>query len=267
MEHLPDRELDPVLNALLEGIRPVLGENFLGAYLGGSFAHGGWHAYSDVDFNIVIAQDLHPSELEPLRVVHARVFAMDRYYARHLEGSYFPQQVLGDLGRTEVPIWYLDNGSLDFERSTHDNTLVNRWVLRERGVVLAGPAPRHWIPEVPTKALKAEILQTMQDWGGEILAGTYRIDNCWAQAFAVLSCCRMLYSLSSGEVGSKGAGAVWAKESLDPQWHPLIDDALSARTDQYAKVYHPADPDQVQATLAFIRDALQQAGRMMNAPG
>jgi len=267
MEHLPDRELEPVLSGLLEGIRPALGENFLGAYLGGSFAHGGWHAYSDVDFNIVIAQDLHPSELEPLRVVHARVFAIDRYYARHLEGSYFPQPLLGDLSRTDAPIWYLDNGSLNFERSTHDNTLVNRWVLRERGVVLAGPAPRHWIPEVPSKALKAEVLQTMQDWGGEILTGAYQIDNRFAQKYAVLMYCRMLHSLVTGEVGSKGAGAAWAKTALDPQWHPLIDNALSARTDQYAKVYQPADPDQIQATLAFIHDALREAGRLMNTTG
>jgi len=263
MENIPNQELKSVLQSLLTGVQPVLGENFLGAYLGGSFAHGGWDEYSDVDFNIVIGHDLHPTQLEPLRVAHARAFTMDCYYARHLEGAYFPKDVLGELDRTDEQLWYLDNGSLNFERSTHDNTLVNRWVLRACGVVLAGPDPKVWIPPVPLGMLKAEILETMRTWGGEILTGKYRIDNRWAQAFAVMSYCRMLHSLAIGEVKSKGAGADWARKSLDPKWRPLIEDALLSRRDQYMKFYQQADPDKVRETLAFIRYALKQAPKLM----
>ena len=261
-EKLPEKELETILAALIDGTRLVLGQNLLGAYLGGSFAHGGWDAYSDVDFNIVIDQDLRPSELDPLRVVHARIFTMDCYYARHLEGSYFPKAILQSLDLTEEPVWYLDNGSLNFERSTHDNTLVNRWVLRERGVILTGLDPEVWIPPVPEDLFKAEIFDTMRTWGGEIIAGQYKIDNRWAQAFAVLSYCRMLHSLATGEVGSKPDGAGWAVEALDRKWRPLIEDALSARVNQYAKVYQPADSDKVQGTLAFIRYALRQAAKV-----
>lgn len=267
MGSLPDQQLQSVLEPLVKGIQQVLGPGFFGAYLGGSFAHGGWDAFSDVDFNVVVARDLHPSELEPLRVVHARVFAMDVYYARHLEGSYFSKEVLGDLSRAGEPIWYLDNGSLNFERSSHDNTLVNRWVLRECGVVLAGPDPQAWIPPVPAAQLKNEIRRAMVDWGEEILTGAYQIENLWAQAFAVLSYCRMLQSLETGQVGSKAAGAAWAKETLDPRWRSLIDHALSARLNQYAQVFQPADEERVQATLAFIRRALLIAGRDEQAAG
>ncbi len=38
---VPDRELNEILNLLVDGIKLVLGQNFLGGYLGGSFAHGG----------------------------------------------------------------------------------------------------------------------------------------------------------------------------------------------------------------------------------
>lgn len=256
MTQLPAQGLKTVLETLVEGIRPVLEMNLLGVYLSGSFAHGGWDAYSDVDFNVVIERDLHPWELEPLRVVHARVFTLENYYARHLEGSYFPKAILDDLRRVGEPIWYLDNGSLNFERSAHDNTLVNRWVLWEHGLTLAGLDPKVWVSPVPERLLKAEILDTMRTWGAEILSGAYRIDNRWAQKFAVLSYCRMLHSLVTGTVQSKPAGAAWGKEALDPYWRPLIDDALSARSNQYLKVYQPADPDKVQRTLAFIRYAL-----------
>jgi predicted nucleotidyltransferase len=249
-------ELNIVLDALVTGIKAILGEKFLGAYLGGSFAHGGWDADSDVDFDVVIESNLTPNELADLKVHHARVYARESYWTRHLEGAYFPVDILSDLDNTDQPIWYLDNGSLNFELSLHDNTLVNRWVLREKGIILVGPDPKMWIPPIPGELLKGEIRQTMVDWWAEIIEGSYKLDNRWAQTFAVLMYCRMLHSLATGEVRSKPMGAAWAKTALDPIWRALIDDALSARPNQYEKYYLPADPEKVRLTHAFIAYAV-----------
>ena len=250
---LPDQELKAILTTLTKGMSLILGDNLLGVYLGGSFAHGGWDQYSDVDFNAVIENDLSPYQRDDLKVIHARVYGLDSYWSRHLEGAYFPKDILADITRTDEPLWYLDNGSLNFERSTHDNTLVNRWVLREYGVILAGPSPKILIPEVPTAMLKAEVFETMRDWGQEIREGTYVLDNGWAQAFAVLSYCRMLQTLDTGEINSKPDGANWAKANLNSRWIWLIDGALADRPNQYEKFYSEADPEKVKATLAFIR--------------
>ncbi len=255
----PHQELNEILETLVTGIRTILKDNFLGAYLGGSFAHGGWDAYSDVDFDVVIADDLHHHKVEELKVLHAQVFTIDHYYARHLEGAYFPQEVLGDLTRTSEPLWYLDNGSLNFERSTHDNTLVNRWVLRNQGVTLIGPSPSTWIPPIPDEMLKAEVWETMHDWGVEILKGDYALENRFRQIFTVLMYCRMLHTLHSGRVESKPAGAEWAKATLAPQWIDLIDDALSARPNQYEKCYQPSDPEKVARTFSFVRYVISKA--------
>jgi hypothetical protein len=255
-----DQELNAILEELVSGMQASLKENFLGAYLSGSFAHGGWDAWSDVDFDAVIERDLSHTEREELKVVHARIFTRDCYYARHLEGAYFPRDILRDLKNTDAPLWYLDNGSLNFEQSTHDNTLVVRWVLRECGVTLAGPAPSTWIPPVPDVLLKAEVRKTMRDWGGEILRGEFRIDDRFYQAFTVLSMCRMLHTLAVGGVHSKAEGAAWAKGALAPDWVDLIDDALIARPNQYEKCWVPADPEKLDHTIAFIRHALDAAG-------
>lgn len=256
-------ELDYVLSPLVTGMNAILGEKFLGAYLGGSFAHGGWDAYSDVDFDVVISSDLTPVELADLKVLHARIYVleetatrMESHWARHLEGAYFPKNIMADLESTDQPIWYLDNGSLNFERSVHDNTLVNRWVLREKGIVLAGPAPKAWIPPIPEEMLKAEVRKTMVDWGTEIFKGKYQLDNRWAQPFAVLMYCRMLHTLATGEVRSKPAGAAWAKATLDPTWRNLIDHALNTRPEQHDQYYLPSDPEKVRLTHAFIEYAL-----------
>ena len=252
----PIPELNAILEQLVAGVHSVLGEKMIGVYLGGSFAHGGWDAYSDVDFDFVLREDLLPEEMDLLKVQHARIFTIDHYYARHLEGAYFPADILADLDRTDEEIWYLDNGSLNFERSTHDNTLVNRWVLRNRGVVLAGPSPDTLIPPVPVERLKAEVRQTMRVWGGEILTESFQIRSRFWQAFVVQMYCRMLHSLETGEIGGKPAGAIWAKQALDPGWIPLIDDAMSTRENQYMKIYVPADPGMVARTIDFVCYAL-----------
>lgn len=247
-----DETLNGILAELVTGWKAILGENFLGAYLGGSFAHGGWQDYSDVDFNVVIRHDPDFPTRESLKALHAGIFTQETYYARHLEGSYIPVDILADLDRTNEPVWYLDNGSLNFERSTHDNTLVNRWVLRERGVVLAGPHPSTWISSIPPERLKTEVWGTMTGWAAEIRSGKARIDNRFYQAFAVLMYCRMLHTLVSGEVQGKPAGAAWGLANLDPQWHPLIEDALSSRPHQHDMVWIPADPEKLVETYAFL---------------
>ncbi len=251
-------ELNRILEILVRGMMDHLKDNFLGAYLGGSFAHGGWDAYSDVDFVVILQRDLRPDELTELRVLHARVFINDSYWARHLEGSYFPKEVISDLHKTDIPMWYLDNGSLNFERSTHDNTLVVRWVLREYGIPLAGPPPTTWIPPIPDVLLKKEVWKTMHDWGTEILEDGYKLDTRWSQAFAVMIYCRMLQTLATGRVESKPDGAAWAMGALDPQWQSLIDDALINRPENHQKWYQPSDPKKVEQTKHFLRYSLEE---------
>ena len=254
-----DETLNGILEELLTGWQSILEDNFLGAYLGGSFAHGGWQAYSDVDFNVVILQNPDHHKLEALKALHAGIFTQEHYYARHLEGSFIPAEVLADLDRTDVPVWYLDNGSLNFELSTHDNTLVNRWVLREKGVVLAGPPPSTWIPPVPEERLKAEVWEVMCGWAKDIRTGKSKLDNRFYQAFAVLTYCRMLQTLANGQVQGKPAGAAWAMENLDAQWHPLIEDALSSRPHQHEKVWVPPDPEKLTQTYAFMAYVIEKA--------
>ena len=263
MDKLIQATADEILNGILEelliGWEAILGENFLGAYLGGSFAHGGWHAYSDVDFNVVIQQDPDHHKLEALKALHAGIFTQEQYYARHLEGSFIPAEVLADLDRTNVPVWYLDNGSLNFELSTHDNTLVNRWVLREKGVVLAGPHPSTWIPPVPEERLKAEVWEVMCGWEEPIRTGESKLDNRFYQTFAVLTYCRMLHTLVTGHVQGKPAGAAWALKNLEPEWHSLIEDALSSRSHQHEKVWVPPNPAKLERTYAFMAYAIEKA--------
>src|SRR5437868_4266347 len=85
----PYAELNSVLRDLVESVQAVLGEKLVGAYLQGSFAVGDFDLHSDVDFIMVIEEELSEQEVEGLQAVHERIYSLASPWAQHLEGSYF----------------------------------------------------------------------------------------------------------------------------------------------------------------------------------
>lgn len=256
----PYPELNAVLEALVAGLGLALGASCAGVYLQGSFAVGDFDQHSDVDFLVALAAEPTPRQEAALQALHGQLYDRPSSWAQHLEGSYFPLDLLRRGAPGGGPLLYLDNTARQLTRSQHDNTRVVRWVTRERGIVLAGRPPRELIDPVSAEELRAEIRATMRDWGAEISAGRWAMDNRWAQPFAVLSYCRMLHSLATGTVESKLAGARWAAATLDARWAGLIQRAWAARPDPSLKVRQPADPDDLAQTVAFIQYALARGG-------
>ena len=259
MAPTPYRELNLVLRELVEGVRGVLGRDFVGACLQGSFAVGDFDRHSDVDFIVVVASELSDTKVRALQELHGRIHDLDCAWARHLEGSYFPSDILRDCARRGRELWYLDHGSRSLVRSEHCNTAVVRWVVRERGVALAGPAPGTLVDPIPVGTLRAEIAQTIGEWGREILVEPARFSNRFYQGYIVLNYCRMLHDLHTGFPGSKKAGADWAKTALDPAWAGLIDRGWSGRPNPAHSVRQPADPVEFERTLDFVRYAIQMS--------
>jgi hypothetical protein len=139
----PYPELDAVLQELVSSIQDILRDNFVGAYLQGSFAIGDFDQHSDVDFIIVTHQDLNDEQVAALQRMHERIYHLPVSWAQHLEGSYFPKELLKDYTQRGGEVWYVDHGATVIIRHKHCNTLVVRWTLREKGVTLHGPPSRH----------------------------------------------------------------------------------------------------------------------------
>lgn len=260
----PDPELNAVLHELVTGVQTVLGDNFMAAYLQGSFAVGDWDQDSDVDFLVAIQHDLSEADVMALQSIHSRIYNLECSWAQHLEGSYFPKEILKCAGPNRAPLVYLDNAHEYLIRSQHDNTLVVRWVVREYGIALAGPAAQTLIEPVSADDLRREVLTTMLDWAEQIFADPGQMNNRWYQPYAVLSYCRMLHTLQTGRVGSKPAGAQWAESALEPRWAGLIRRAWDERPDPSRKVRQPADPADLARTLEFIQYALTVSSKFWN---
>ena len=257
----PYTELNQVLSELVSRMQEILDNDFVGAYLQGSFAVGGFDPHSDVDFIVVINNELSLAQINALQEMHGQIFQLDSKWAQHLEGSYFQKEILRQHSNRGVKLWYLDNGARSLIKSDHCNTILVRWVVREKGVTLAGPSPNTLLVPISTELLRADIYETIINWGQEILDDPNSFNNRFYQSFIVLSYCRMLHDLHTGCAGSKREGAEWAKSALHPSWTGLIDGSWDGRPNPARQVQQPAEPQEFENTLKFVEYVMNESGR------
>jgi hypothetical protein len=252
-------ELASVLHRFVAGVQNALGSNFLGAYLVGSLATGDFDLDSDVDFLILTNAMLSDAEVRSLQTTHVDIHALGCYPAEHLEGAYISTDLLNQTDLVGVePLWFVDNGSTSLERLIHDNRWHVRRILRERGITIIGPDPKTLMHPVPTGALRSEAVAAIRELKSHFVAEIDQplgwFNTRFGQSFAVLTCCRMLYTCKSGTVQSKLSGVKWAELSLDPTWCELIRKAWTERMGVRFgdKVRQPAQTRLLHETARFI---------------
>lgn len=254
----------PELNALLEEVvasaAAILAGNFCGAYLQGSFALGEADAHSDVDFIVVLHEAATEKQVAGLQEIHERIYELEVPWAQHLEGSYFPAALLRRVDPARTPLLFLDNGASELVLDAHCNTAVVRWLLRDHGVVLAGPDPKELIDRVSLAELRTEAMAALPEYAAWARASS-EADTMsrWQQPYLVLTFCRILHSVLRGTVVSKRESAEWALGALDAEWADLIECALANRPDPWRRVHEPAAREDVDRTLAFIDDVMNEA--------
>ena len=250
-------ELNEILLELTERAMSILGANFVGAYLQGSFAIGDADIHSDCDFLIPVRSAITAAQEAGLRALHDEFPTRREHWAQHLEGSYPLSSELRTLRGMGRKWLYIDHGWRQMQWSTHCNTEVVRWSVRECGVTLAGPDPRTLVDEVPAAILRAR----MRDYVGEFLPELFTWTDfriAWAQQYAVTSFCRILHTIETGRVTSKRAALLWARDNLDPSWTGLIQQAVDDRSLGWVPD-QPPRTGSVEQTLAFAEYAADYA--------
>lgn len=251
-------ELNDLLHELTERAAGILGGNLVGAYLQGSFAVGDADIHSDCDFLIPVHGPITPDQEARLRTLHDEIPTRPGHWPHHLEGSYPNKDELRTLDGLGRPWLYIDHGWREMQWSTHCNTEVVRWSLRECGVTLTGPDPTELVDPVGRDALTAR----MRDYARSFLPDLYSwtsLEIAWSQRYAVMTLCRILYTFHEGRVASKKAALRWAKGHVDPHWSDLLQQALDDRRlgwDPHA----PPRPGAVEETLAFVEYVQRRTG-------
>lgn len=249
-------ELNMVLQDLTMSIKNILRENFVGAYLVGSFAVGDADINSDCDFLITLHHSLTTHQEANLRKLHNEIPTRKEFWAKHIEGSYLIQDDLRTLDTLGKKWLYIDHGHREMEWSIHCNTLEHRWSLRECGVVLVGPDPKKFTAEISPVIIKKQMCAAIKDFLPQLETWTSIDRIAWSQRYAVTTLCRMLYSIYTGQITSKRNGLVWAKSNVDQEWFDLIQQALDGRDLPWDDV---PSSENVKATREFAKYAIKRA--------
>ena len=238
-------EINSVLQELLLGARGILGRRFIGMYLDGSLAIGDFEPdKSDIDFVVVTNADVASDTFEVLKTMHHRIAAGVSKWARELEGSYISKRALRH-DRRPVAHPYIDRGSvLAMVQPESGYWPIHRHMLREHGVVLAGPLPQTLIDPVPPEDLREAVRGILREWWKPMLTEGPLLQNGFYRCYAVLTMSRMLYTLRHGTIVTKPVAARWVQGAFDGRWRPLIQQALAWSRDV---------PPDLGETLAFIQ--------------
>jgi hypothetical protein len=250
----PYPDINAVLYELLGNVQTVLGNRFIGMYLGGSLAAGDFDPQtSDIDFVVITTDELPNEMLSALAVIHARMAASGRKWGTKLEGAYIPQHTFRryDPAFSIHPSVSTGGGfGLDGQGS---DAIIQRHILREQGIVVTGPAPQTLIDPILPDDLRRAEQATLQEWWAPQLEHPFRLSSREYQAYAVLTMCRALYTLQFGTVVTKPVAAAWAQQAVDEPWAALIERALTWE--------HEDGVDDVNGTLDFIRQTLGRSRR------
>jgi len=205
----------------------LLGSNLVGIYLYGSLTQRAFDPrHSDIDVIVVTARALSDAQFRRVEAWLAQR-ADDNPWTLRLQVSFFQQGRL--LESTAEPVACLYQHRVLKRCGSDANCIVWRNVL-ESGIILCGPQAAEFVPRI-TRAMFEASLRLELNYLREEIEGA---DSKWRhrpfyQAYAVLTVCRILYSLTKNKVVAKPVAARWALKSLPEQWHSLIRQALESR--------------------------------------
>ncbi len=244
----------PAVNTLLAeflaSVQATLGGDFTGLYLHGSLAYGDFNLQtSDIDFLVVTGGHLSKEAFTALKDMHTRLFASGWAWSQRLEGAYIPKNDLRRHDPAHIPIpWLGVDGHFTLETLGSD-WIIQRWILREKGIIVAGPPLKPMIDPVSADDLREAVRGSLREWWSPPFPSPERFENSECQVYAILTMYRSLYVLEHNRIASKPEAARWAQAALGDPWGRLIEEAAEWRE---GKKF-----DRLEETMEFIYYTLE----------
>jgi predicted nucleotidyltransferase len=215
-----------LLEALVSGIKGVLGDDLVAVWLFGSSVTGGFDLeVSDIDHVAVTSPGIEAVDLPGLEQMHQRL--VERYpdWEDRIEVVYVSRGALESFRTRVGGLAVVSLGEPFHVRDDRLSDWLQTWYLvRETGVSLYGPGPAAIVPPIA----KAEFVAAIARYSEELRQRSRADETGGAVAYAVLTMCRALQTVEQGTTGSKQEAATWVRGRL-PEWAWLIDAAFECR--------------------------------------
>ncbi len=238
----PPQAIRPLCVAFLDGLKEVLGEKLFAVYLYGAVAFPETTHIGDIDFHVILTEELTEGEKTGLEALFASLARDFPPLGAEMDGYFI---LLEDAHLTRPPIHQLYANKFD------DAWALHREHIRAGAyIALHGPDPLQVYP--PASWLELEVALV-----GE-LQYVYKHLDIYPD-YCVLNLCRLMYSFETRDVVvSKAAAAQWAA-GIFSQWTGLIE----AATRSYARQATASDMQLMKSRLpqfyAFARDRISRS--------
>lgn len=218
----PYADINALLGQLLSRLQTILGKKLVGFYLYGSLVTGDFdHASSDIDLLAATASDLDEKECATLQHMHLDFAHTHKEWDDRIEVAYLSVAALKTYRSHMSKMAIISPGEPFHVKEAGKDWLMNWYVVRQKGIVLYGPSPQMLIDPISKEELLHAVQEHAKAWRDWIQQTRLRR----SQAYAILTMCRVLYTLKNGEIVSKKQAAVWAEKEL-PEWSAFIRQAL-----------------------------------------
>ena len=227
------------------------GPHLQGLYLFGSLASGSFQSgKSDIDLMAVLDSEVDEERLNALESLHASFVSKHPDWRERVEVGYVSRAVLQSLAGTPTGrIAVISPGE-----PLNIKDVGYEWVLDwhdvcSSGEILVGPPPYDLAPPVMPENVRRATEALLQQW-------TTAVRDPWVayvpahQGYIVVTVCRALHTLATGERVSKEDAVTWAVGQY-PEWASFIEEALAVYR---ADLSEPHD-----ATIRFVDYAATKA--------
>ena len=218
---LTDAEMRALPDLLLQRIQAILGNQLVGFYLVGSLVTGDFDPLSsDVDLIALMATDLNEAEVAQLEAMHLSLIRENPRLDNRIEVLYTPVGRLNS-DQQDYNVAEISPGEpFHVKEIHHDEWTINWHVLREKGVVLFGPDPGMLVDPIRHE----KIVRVVRDLSRDT-PNWFEPSHLGGQGYVILTLCRGLRLVRTGDFVSKKQSALWAAAQF-PEWAWLIEKTL-----------------------------------------
>lgn len=243
-----------ILDNIISQYKDILGDNLRGIYLHGSLAMGCYTNKSDIDFIVVIDEEIDHSVkrrlidcILRLKEVPAKGIEMSILLRKDVKPFIYPTPFelhYSDYHRHK----YLKDKSYVCHGDGDKDLAAHITVLKQRGQCLYGPSINEVFGEVPRKDYIDSIIEDILEAKEEILNNT---------VYIILNLCRVLYYLRENVVSSKKEGGIWGLEQLPVNYRSIINQALKEYTNEKKALFE--DPDLLVEFVTYMLKAIENS--------
>ncbi len=192
----PSSGADGIVASIQEAIVGVTGPRLVGLYLFGSLATGDFEGgVSDIDMIVVLTGPPNDELAARLAEMHADLAAANPAWDGRIESIYISARGLANCRSEPTTIAVISPGEPFHLVGAGRDWNLNWYPAREEGVALVGPPIDSLIPSIPLAEFLEEVRAYLRAFPGRIKDDAHP----GSQAHAILTMCRGLYTIRSGE--------------------------------------------------------------------